>query len=113
MRRGEIYFIDLNPVIGREQAGVRPVVVISVDAINSAPLVVTVMIGTKGARITRDYPSNVRVPAQEGGLPEETVFLGFQVRSVDHNRFRSAALGKLSSMYMRAIDTALRYCLGL
>ena len=53
IKRGEIYFVDLNPVQGREQAGQRPVLVLSVDAINNAPLVVTVVVGTRGERVPR------------------------------------------------------------
>jgi mRNA interferase MazF len=56
-RRGEIYFLDLDPARGREQAGRRPVLVLSIDAINRLPLVV----GTKGENVPRDYPTNVRV----------------------------------------------------
>jgi mRNA interferase MazF len=78
IRRGEIYFVDLNPIKGREQAGVRPVLVLSIDEINRLPLVVTVVVGTKGENISRDYRSNVRVPPHESGLPMETVFLCFQ-----------------------------------
>lgn len=48
VERGEIYFVDLNPVKGREQAGKRPVLVLSIDTINRLPLVVTVIVGTKG-----------------------------------------------------------------
>lgn len=83
IERGEIYFVNLNPVQGREQAGQRPVLVLSVNAINRLPLVVTVVVGMKGANISRDYPTNVRVPAAESGLPMETVFLCFQIRSLD------------------------------
>ena len=61
MQRGDIYFVNLNPVQGREQAGQRPVLVLSIDAINSLPLVVTVVVGTKGENVTRDYPTNVRL----------------------------------------------------
>jgi mRNA interferase MazF len=46
VRRGEIYFVDLHPVQGREQAVRRPVLVLSVDAINRLPLVVTVVVGS-------------------------------------------------------------------
>ena len=81
VQRGEIYFVNLNPVQGREQAGYRPVLVLSVDAINRLPLVVTVVVGTKGENITRDYPTNVRVATAESGLPLETVFLCFQLSS--------------------------------
>ena len=70
IRRGEIYFVDLNPIKGREQAGTRPVLVLSIDAINKQPLVVvTVVVGTKGERVPKDYPTNVRVSPQESGLP--------------------------------------------
>jgi mRNA-degrading endonuclease toxin of MazEF toxin-antitoxin module len=65
IQRGEVYFVNLNPVKGREQAGQRPVLVLSNDAINQLPLVVTVVIGTKGSNVTKDYPTNVRVPPQE------------------------------------------------
>jgi mRNA interferase MazF len=75
IQRGEIYFVDLNPIKGREQAGKRPVLVLSNDSINKLPLVVTVVVGTKGENIPRDYPTNVRVSAAESGLPIETVFL--------------------------------------
>ncbi len=113
MQRGEIYFVNLNPVKGREQAGMRPVLVLSNDTINQSPLVVTVVIGTKGANVTRDYSTNVRVPANESGLPMETVFLGFQIRSLDHSRFPDQPAGKLSDLYMNKIDDAVRLCLDL
>jgi mRNA interferase MazF len=87
IKRGEIYFVNLNPVKGREQAGERPVLVISSDRINRLPLVVTVIVGTQGENITRDYPTNVRVAASESGLSIETVFLCFQVRALDPSRF--------------------------
>src|SRR4051812_23735697 len=53
IRRGEVYFVNFNPAQGREQAGPRPVLVLSIDAINRLPLVVTVVIGTKGENVTR------------------------------------------------------------
>ncbi len=54
IERGDIYLVDLNPVQGREQAGRRPVLILSVNAINRLPLVVTVVIGTKGENVARD-----------------------------------------------------------
>jgi mRNA interferase MazF len=113
IQRGEIYFVDLNPVKGREQAGRRPVLVLSVDAINKLPLVVTVIVGTKGENVPKDYPTNVRVSAAEGGLPLETVFLCFQIRSIDPNRFPSQAAGKVSVETLMKIEDAVRRCLGL
>jgi mRNA interferase MazF len=113
IERGEIYFVDLNPAQGREQAGNRPVLVLSIDAINRLPLVVTVVVGTKGANISRDYPTNIRVPTAESGLPMETVFLCFQIRSLDPKRFPTRAAGKLTDEAMKRIEGAVRYSLGL
>ncbi len=113
IQRGEIYFVDLNPVKGREQAGQRPVLVLSIDAINKMPLVVTGVIGTKGSNVSRDYITNVRVAAADSGLPMETVFMGFQVRSLDPGRFPNEPAGKLSDEAMQKVETAVRHCLGL
>jgi mRNA interferase MazF len=113
IQRGDIYFVNLNPVHGREQAGQRPVVVLSIDAINRLPLVVTVVVGTKGANVPRDYPTNVRVAPAESGLAIETVFLGFQIRSLDTNRFPDTRAGKLSALALEQIEATVRYCLGL
>src|SRR5437016_4171832 len=112
IRRGEIYFVNLGPVKGREQAGNRPVLVLSIDDINRLPLVVTVVVGTKGSNITRDYPTNVRVSPADSGLPLETVFLCFQLRSLDSARFDGARAGKISGATLGKIETAMRHCLG-
>ncbi len=111
--RGEIYFVNLNPIKGREQAGHRPALVLSVDSINRLPLVVTVVVGTKGANISRDYQTNVRVSVEESGLPMETVFLCFQVRSLDTKRFPKQPAGKLSNEAMKRVEDAVRNSLGL
>lgn len=113
IQRGEIYFVNLSPVQGREQAGNRPVLVLSVDAINRAPLVVTVVVGTKGENLSRDYPTNVRVAPADSGLAMETVFLGFQIRSLDASRFPSTPAGKLTRGALENMEDAVRYCLGL
>lgn len=113
IERGEIYFVNLNPVEGREQAGQRPVLVLSIDAINRLPLVVTVVVGTKGANITRDYPTNIRLRPEETGLDLETVFLGFQIRSLDPKRFPEKSAGKISGSTLKNVEDVVRYCLGL
>ena len=113
IERGDIYMVNLNPVQGREQAGQRPVLVLSVNAINRLPLVVTVVIGTKGENVACDYPTNVRIPAAESGLPLETVFLGFQLRSLDPSRFPNLRAGKVSGATLSKVETAVRHCLGL
>jgi mRNA interferase MazF len=113
IQRGEIYFVNLNPSQGREQAGSRPVLVLSIDAINRLPLVVTVIVGTKGENVPRDYPTNVRIAATDSGLPLETVFLGFQIRSLDASRFPPTPAGKLSDSVLNRVEQTVRYCLGL
>lgn len=60
------------------------------------PLVVTVVVGTKGDNVKRDYPTNVRVSPIDSGLPIETIFLCFQIRSLDPSRFSTEPAGKIS-----------------
>jgi mRNA interferase MazF len=111
--RGQVYFVDLGPAQGREQSGRRPVLVVSSDAINSQPLVVAVVVGTGAANIPRDYPTNVRVPAVESGLPKDTVFLCFQIHSLDPARFEQPAAGRLPPARMDEVGRALRLSLDL
>jgi len=118
IHRGQIYFVNLNPTEGREQRGRRPVLVVSVDAINSQPLVVAVVVGTDAKKVPRDYPVNVRLSAEETGLPQDTVFFCFQIRSLDASRFQDnkGALrpaGNVHPERILAVDKALRNVLGL
>ena len=87
--------------------------VISADAINCLPLVVTAVVGTKGENVTRDYPTNVRVSAKDSGLPMDTVFLCFQLRSLDPSRFVGPPAGKVPGVVLEKIETAVCHCLGL
>ena len=91
--RGEIYWVNLNPI--------------------QAPLAVTVVVGTKGENIQRDYPTSIRLTPTETGLPLETVFLGFQIRSLDPSRFSGKPVGKVSFEKMKEVESANRNCLGL
>ena len=118
INRGQIYYANLNPTQGREQAGYRPVLVVSSDAINLQPLVVTVVVGTDARNMPRDYPTNVRVTAQETGLPIDTVFLCFQIRSIDPSRFYhpethlpNPLAGQMPTHRMADIDQAIKLVL--
>lgn len=117
--RGSIYFVNLDPTRGREQAGRRPVLVVSVDPINRQPLVITVVVGTDAANLRRDYPTNVRLAALESGLPMDTVFLCFQIRSLDPSRFVDARAGvpvpagAAPAARMTDVERAMRLVLGL
>ncbi len=117
--RGQIYFVNLSPTHGREQTGRRPVLVVSADAINRQPLVITVAVGTDAKNVPRDYPTNVRVTAKETGLPIDTVFLCFQIRSLDPARFfdpktrRPNLAGTLPPARMAEVDRVLKLVLNL
>ena len=117
--RGHIYFVNLNPTQGREQAGRRPVLVVSADAINHQPLVITAVVGTNAKNVPRDYPTNVRVTTKETGLPVDTVFLCFQLRSLDPGRFldpkthRPNLAGTMPPVRMAEVDRALKLVLNL
>lgn len=117
--RGGIYYVGLSPTQGREQAGYRPLLVVSCDAINRQPLVVAVVVGTDARHVTRDYPTNVRATAAETGLPKNTVFLCFQLRSLDPARFvnpntqRPNLAGRMPAASMAEVENALRLTLDL
>ncbi len=119
IRRGHIYFVTLDPFQGREQAGRRPVLVVSDDAINALPLVVTVVVGTSAANVSRNYPTNVLITAKESGLPKDTMFFCFQLRSLDANRFANPETGKIIPSgvapvaKLAEIDSALKAVLSL
>jgi mRNA interferase MazF len=88
--------------------------VVSADIINQQPLVVTVVVGTDAANVTREYPTNVRVPAAESGLPKDTVFLCFHLRSIDAARLASESpAGRLSNARMTDIARAIKLTLDL
>jgi mRNA interferase MazF len=112
MRRGDVFDARLDPVEGSEQAGTRPVVVVSRDAINDAsPVVVVVPCTTfKGER--KIYPSQVLLRAPDGGLRADSLALGEQIRSIAKTRLRSRR-GTLSLEAMRRLDRALSITLDL
>ncbi|MBU0704171.1 MAG: type II toxin-antitoxin system PemK/MazF family toxin, partial [Chloroflexi bacterium] len=68
MKRGDVYDARLSPTEGSEQAGIRPVIIVSRDAINRYSPVIVVVPLTKAANVSRDYPSNVHLSKSEGGL---------------------------------------------
>ena len=117
--RGQIYFVNLGPTMGREQTGHRPVLVVSADAINRQRLVITVVVGTNAKNVPRDYPTNVRVTAKETGLPIDTVFLCFQTRALDPARFvdpktqRPNLAGTMPPARMVDVELALKLVLNL
>lgn len=112
IRRGDVYVARLNPAEGSEQAGERPVVVVSRDAINRSSPVVVIVPVTDRANKTRIYPSHVILKAGEGGLPIESVALTEQVRAVNTTRL-VRHLGQLAPQSITAIGAALKIALDL
>jgi mRNA interferase MazF len=109
--RGDVVLCDLNPVIGTEQAGVRPAVVLQIDRANTAsPHTIIIPFTTKIRRAL--LPSHVVVPAGMGGLSQDSVVLCEQVRVVDKRRINKV-LGHLDDLYMQQIAQALSVILGL
>lgn len=112
VRRGDVYFVELGPTIGREQAGRRPVVVVSNDTINAKPLVVMVVPGTRATKAPPS-PSNVFVAKGEANLPQDTMFLTFQAKSIDPNRLRTPPVGSLAAATMEKVSKALAWTLAV
>jgi mRNA interferase MazF len=108
--RGEVWLVDLNPTRGHEQAGRRPGLVVSVDALNHGPagLVILVPITTR----ERGIPLHVRLEPGEGGLRRPSFAKCEDVRSVSTGRLTSK-IGQLSAGTMSLVDDRLRIVLGL
>jgi len=113
--RGEVYFVELGPVIGKElNVKRRPVLVLSINDINSKPLVITVVPGTKAAGKQTNLKNSVFVaPTSANGLKCDTLFQCHQVRSLDHSRFSLRAVGRIAPSDLLRVEAAARYCLGL
>ena len=112
MKRGDVYIARLDPTQGSEQSGLRPVVIVSRDAINrSSPVVIAVPVTswTDGRRV---YPSQVLVTAPEGGLKRDSIALGEQLRAITRNRLVDH-WGALGVGTMNRLDRALLIALDL
>ena len=112
MRRGDVFEARLNPTEGSEQAGTRPVVIVSRDAINKNSFVIVVVPLTKVANVKRSYPNNVTVAAGEGGLTFDSVLSGGQVRAIAKSRLLGQR-GTLTADTIQQVDRALRITLDL
>ena len=111
VRRGEIYWVDLPPGSGSEQAGRRPVLIIQNDAGNRFSTTTIVAVITSQPR-RQHYPFHVGFTAQESGLRLDGTILCEQIRTVDQGRLGSL-VGALTSEKMQEVDEALHRSLGL
>lgn len=112
MERGEIYDARLRPVEGSEEAGTRPVIIVSRNAINHNSPVIVVVPLTDAANVRRDYPNNVPIPAGEGGLTLDSIALAGQVRAIAVSRL-GRRRGTLLPETLTKIDRALRITLDI
>jgi mRNA interferase MazF len=103
---------NLDPVTGSEQAGMRPVAVVSREIINRNSPVVLVVPFTDAANKKRIYPSQVKLPLGSGGLVLDSVALCEQVRAIATSRM-GRLIGRLNTSQLASIEAALRIALDL
>lgn len=112
MRRGDIFNARLQPTEGSEQSGIRPVLIVSRDAINvNSPVIVVVPL-TKATNVKRQYPNNVLIQAPEGGLSVDSIVLTGQIRAISKTRILDYR-GQISSQSMVSVDRAMKITLDL
>lgn len=111
IRRGDIYYADLNPVIGSEQGGTRPVLIISNDTGNKYSPTVIIAAITSRVRTKKKLPTHLYL-GQIEGLPANSIVLFEQLRTIDKKRLREH-IGMLDSQQILTADNALLISLGL
>ena len=111
IKRGYLYYADLSPVVGSEQGGVRPVLIIQNDIGNKySP---TVIVAAITSQINKaKLPTHIEISAHEYGLNKDSVILLEQIRTIDKNRLREK-IGCLDKNMMLKVDNSLQISLGL
>ena len=111
VKRGEVFYADLSPVVGSEQGGVRPVLIVQNDIGNRfSPTVIAAAITSKQDKT--NLPTHIPVKAGTGGLSRDSVVLLEQIRTLDKHRLRERA-GRGGEEEMRRVDAALGVSFGL
>ena len=110
IKRGDIYYADLSPVVGSEQGGVRPVLVIQNDIGNKySPTVIVSAITSQLGKAK--LPTHIELPAEKYNLPKNSVALLEQIRTLDKQRLKER-ITTLSSDKMREVNKAILISLG-
>lgn len=110
VKRGELYYADLSPVIGSEQGGVRPVLVVQNDVGNKySPTVIAAAVTSKIDKAK--LPTHIELSAREYGLSKDSVVLLEQIRTLDKTRLKER-IGQVSADKMHKINEALLVSLG-
>ena len=111
VHRGDIYYADLSPVVGSEQGGVRPVLIVQNDVGNKfSPTVIAAAITSQ--RDKANLPTHIEVDTGSSGLMKDSVVLLEQVRTIDKHRLKEK-MGKLDENSMNRVNEALSISFGL
>ncbi len=111
VHRGDIYYADLSPVVGSEQGGVRPVLIVQNDVGNKfSPTVIAAAITSQHDKA--NLPTHIEVNAENTGLLKDSVVLLEQVRTIDKHRLKEK-MGRLDTGSMNRINQALSISFGL
>lgn len=111
VKRGDIYYADLSPVVGSEQGGMRPVLIVQNDMGNRySPTVIAAAITSR--KYKNDLPTHIRVDAAGCGLQKDSIVLLEQVRTLDKTRLREH-MGALPDGDMHRVNEALSVSFGL
>ena len=110
IKRGEIYYADLNPVVGSEQGGIRPIIVLQNDVGNKySP---TVIAAATTSRLTKaKLPTHIELTRENTPMPKDSVVLLEQIRTIDKSRI-TEKIGELPPDVMQQINDALLVSLG-
>lgn len=111
MKRGDIYYADLSPVVGSEQGGVRPVLIVQNDIGNRySPTVIAAAITSQTEKAK--LPTHIELHSHSCGLSKDSVVLLEQIRTIDKRRLKER-MGRLDDQSMSRINQALSVSFGL
>lgn len=111
IKRGDMYYADLSPVVGSEQGGVRPVLIVQNDIGNKySPTVIAAAITSQINKAK--LPTHIEISAQEYGLQKDSVILLEQIRTIDKKRLREK-IGHLDEELMEKVNDAIGISFGL
>lgn len=111
IKRGDIYYADLSPVVGSEQGGIRPVLIVQNDVGNKfSPTVIAAAITSQKDKTK--LPTHIQVNADGCGLQKDSIVLLEQVRTIDKRRLREH-MGSLCATDMNRVNEALSVSFGL
>lgn len=111
VKRGDIYFADLSPVVGSEQGGMRPVLIVQNDTGNRhSPTVIAAAITSQTGKAR--LPTHIMLCAPDCGLSRDSVILLEQIRTIDKSRLRER-MGRLDDATMMRVDNAISVSFGL